>query len=245
MNTLFSQVLSLWRFYTEGETTTPPLSNGINDVNKSHDISSAGNSQGKTQGPENYVSSVRTVGLCVSTCWIIYTRCTLQFHLENHNLKSKQSIFFRCSRRWHLVLVWVLKMELARRQSFLLGMFQQLLCFLATPFCWKDKFPKQFCFSLFLFWHQLLLELVSSLTAYHILTVSTYPSRSFQNLVYLTCEYFTFRYLLEQSLSVDNLFVFVLIFKYFKVPLMYQVLIRGHHSFSFYLYIQLGVGFFL
>ncbi|KAL1313630.1 hypothetical protein HN51_040224 [Arachis hypogaea] len=29
-------------------------------------------------------------------------------------------------------------------------------------------------------------------------------------------------YMLEQSLSVDNLFVFVLIFKYFKVPVMYQ-----------------------
>ncbi|XP_042946731.1 thylakoid membrane protein TERC, chloroplastic isoform X1 [Carya illinoinensis] len=29
-------------------------------------------------------------------------------------------------------------------------------------------------------------------------------------------------YILEQSLSVDNLFVFVLIFKYFKVPFMYQ-----------------------
>ncbi|XP_012468350.1 thylakoid membrane protein TERC, chloroplastic [Gossypium raimondii] len=29
-------------------------------------------------------------------------------------------------------------------------------------------------------------------------------------------------YILEQSLSVDNLFVFVLIFKYFKVPPMYQ-----------------------
>ncbi|XP_048423630.1 thylakoid membrane protein TERC, chloroplastic-like isoform X2 [Pyrus x bretschneideri] len=29
-------------------------------------------------------------------------------------------------------------------------------------------------------------------------------------------------YLLEQSLLVDNLFVFVLVFKYFKVPLMYQ-----------------------
>ncbi|GAB4833713.1 hypothetical protein Ancab_031960 [Ancistrocladus abbreviatus] len=29
-------------------------------------------------------------------------------------------------------------------------------------------------------------------------------------------------YLLEQSLSVDNLFVFVLIFKYFKVPVMHQ-----------------------
>eukprot|EP00252_Welwitschia_mirabilis_P003989 TRINITY_DN140_c0_g1_i3.p1 TRINITY_DN140_c0_g1~~TRINITY_DN140_c0_g1_i3.p1 ORF type:complete len:389 (+),score=72.29 TRINITY_DN140_c0_g1_i3:306-1472(+) len=29
-------------------------------------------------------------------------------------------------------------------------------------------------------------------------------------------------YLLEQSLSVDNLFVFILIFKYFKVPLAYQ-----------------------
>ncbi|PPR80668.1 hypothetical protein GOBAR_AA40047 [Gossypium barbadense] len=31
-----------------------------------------------------------------------------------------------------------------------------------------------------------------------------------------------FAYILEQSLSVDNLFVFVLIFKYFKVPPMYQ-----------------------
>ncbi|KAJ0088113.1 hypothetical protein Patl1_31987 [Pistacia atlantica] len=30
------------------------------------------------------------------------------------------------------------------------------------------------------------------------------------------------RYILEQSLSVDNLFVFVLVFKYFKVPVMYQ-----------------------
>uniref|UniRef100_A0A452XRP9 Uncharacterized protein n=1 Tax=Aegilops tauschii subsp. strangulata TaxID=200361 RepID=A0A452XRP9_AEGTS len=29
-------------------------------------------------------------------------------------------------------------------------------------------------------------------------------------------------YLLEQSLSVDNLFVFILVFKYFKVPLEYQ-----------------------
>ncbi|CAH9091719.1 unnamed protein product [Cuscuta europaea] len=29
-------------------------------------------------------------------------------------------------------------------------------------------------------------------------------------------------YILEQSLSVDNLFVFILIFKYFEVPLMYQ-----------------------
>jgi len=28
---------------------------------------------------------------------------------------------------------------------------------------------------------------------------------------------------LEQSLSVDNLFVFVLVFKYFKVPKEYQV----------------------
>ncbi|XP_055808000.1 thylakoid membrane protein TERC, chloroplastic isoform X2 [Solanum dulcamara] len=36
-----------------------------------------------------------------------------------------------------------------------------------------------------------------------------------------TSEFFA-GYLLEQSLSVDNLFVFVLIFKYFKVPLMYQ-----------------------
>ncbi|PON72790.1 Integral membrane protein TerC, riboswitch-linked [Parasponia andersonii] len=34
-------------------------------------------------------------------------------------------------------------------------------------------------------------------------------------------EFFT-GYILEQSLSVDNLFVFVLVFKYFKVPKMYQ-----------------------
>ncbi|XP_021736796.1 thylakoid membrane protein TERC, chloroplastic-like [Chenopodium quinoa] len=33
---------------------------------------------------------------------------------------------------------------------------------------------------------------------------------------------FSAGYLLEQSLSVDNLFVFVLVFKYFKVPIMYQ-----------------------
>lgn len=36
------------------------------------------------------------------------------------------------------------------------------------------------------------------------------------------------RYLLEQSLSVDNLFVFVLIFRYFKVPKMYQVFLGLH-----------------
>ncbi|KVH99975.1 hypothetical protein Ccrd_021765 [Cynara cardunculus var. scolymus] len=34
-------------------------------------------------------------------------------------------------------------------------------------------------------------------------------------------------YLLEQSLSVDNLFVFVLVFKYFKVPLAYQLFSAG------------------
>lgn len=30
------------------------------------------------------------------------------------------------------------------------------------------------------------------------------------------------RYLVEQSLSVDNLFVFVVLFEYFKVPTDYQ-----------------------
>ena len=34
-------------------------------------------------------------------------------------------------------------------------------------------------------------------------------------------EYFS-GYLLEQSLSVDNLFVFVLVFEYFKVPMKQQ-----------------------
>uniref|UniRef100_A0A2P2L5H6 Uncharacterized protein LOC103419316 isoform X4 n=1 Tax=Rhizophora mucronata TaxID=61149 RepID=A0A2P2L5H6_RHIMU len=38
-------------------------------------------------------------------------------------------------------------------------------------------------------------------------------------------EFFT-GYILEQSLSVDNLFVFVLIFKYFKVPFACQVLYK-------------------
>lgn len=42
-----------------------------------------------------------------------------------------------------------------------------------------------------------------------------------------------FRYLLEQSLSVDNLFVFVLIFKYFKVPIMYQVFYKTSLAFKF------------
>ncbi|CAI8605814.1 unnamed protein product [Vicia faba] len=32
------------------------------------------------------------------------------------------------------------------------------------------------------------------------------------------------RCILEKSLSVDNLFIFVLIFKYFKVPTLYQVM---------------------
>ena len=34
-------------------------------------------------------------------------------------------------------------------------------------------------------------------------------------------EFFT-GYIIEESLSVDNLFVFIMIFSYFKVPRMYQ-----------------------
>ena len=34
-------------------------------------------------------------------------------------------------------------------------------------------------------------------------------------------EFFT-GYIVEQSLSIDNLFVFLMLFKYFKVPLQYQ-----------------------
>ena len=41
------------------------------------------------------------------------------------------------------------------------------------------------------------------------------------------------RYLLEQSLSVDNLFVFVLVFKYFKVPKEYQVCLIAFVQFTF------------
>ena len=40
-------------------------------------------------------------------------------------------------------------------------------------------------------------------------------------------EYFA-GYLLEQSLSIDNLFVFVLVFNYFKTPIEAQAKV-GHH----------------
>jgi hypothetical protein len=40
-------------------------------------------------------------------------------------------------------------------------------------------------------------------------------------------EYFA-GYLLEQSLSVDNLFVFILVFKYFKTPVAYQNKVLGY-----------------
>jgi hypothetical protein len=39
-------------------------------------------------------------------------------------------------------------------------------------------------------------------------------------------EYFA-GYLLEQSLSIDNLFVFVLVFNYFKTPAAAQPKVRG------------------
>ncbi|CDP06685.1 unnamed protein product [Coffea canephora] len=104
---------------SEGETASAPSRNDINDVKKSHNISSDGNSQREAQRPENYVSSVRTVALCV---------------------------------------------------------FSAVAFGVALGF--KDGVDK-------------------------------------------ASEFFA-GYLLEQSLSVDNLFVFVLIFKYFKVPLMYQ-----------------------
>lgn len=51
-------------------------------------------------------------------------------------------------------------------------------------------------------------------------------------------------YLLEQSLSVDNLFVFVLVFGYFKVPLSYQprVLSYGIAGAVFFRAIMIGAG---
>ncbi|KAL3531879.1 hypothetical protein ACH5RR_005400 [Cinchona calisaya] len=102
-------------FISEGETASAPSNNDISNVKKSHNISPAGNSQ----GPENYVSSVRTVALCVFSA--------VAFGV---GLGFKDGV--------------------GRASEFFAG------------------------------------------------------------------------YLLEQSLSVDNLFIFVLIFKYFKVPLMYQ-----------------------
>lgn len=39
-------------------------------------------------------------------------------------------------------------------------------------------------------------------------------------------EEFSAGYLLEQSLSVDNLFVFILVFKYFQTPLQAQGKVR-------------------
>lgn len=51
-------------------------------------------------------------------------------------------------------------------------------------------------------------------------------------------------YLLEQSLSVDNLFVFVLIFAYFKVPLAYQprVLTYGIAGAVLFRAVMIGLG---
>lgn len=52
------------------------------------------------------------------------------------------------------------------------------------------------------------------------------------------------RYILEQSLSVDNLFVFVLVFKYFRVPVMYQVLLPTSNLLVYdYLALILSKGF--
>ena len=45
--------------------------------------------------------------------------------------------------------------------------------------------------------------------------------------LYICAEYFA-GYLLEQSLSVDNLFVFILVFKYFKTPVEYQSTVLGY-----------------
>lgn len=41
-------------------------------------------------------------------------------------------------------------------------------------------------------------------------------------------EYFT-GYLVEQSLSIDNLFVFILIFNYFQTPKVYESKVRPLH----------------
>lgn len=43
-------------------------------------------------------------------------------------------------------------------------------------------------------------------------------------------------YLLEQSLSIDNLFVFILVFKYFKCVL-YAVVVSPHHNVSLFCFL--------
>ena len=46
-------------------------------------------------------------------------------------------------------------------------------------------------------------------------------------------------YLLEQSLSVDNLFVFILVFKYFKTPLEAQGKVDSYSQYlSVYIVVQ-------
>lgn len=62
----------------------------------------------------------------------------------------------------------------------------------------------------------------------HVILVISCFIIAFYNVVFCVNVFlFMLRYLLEQSLSVDNLFVFVLIFKYFRVPFNYQVY---HHN---------------
>lgn len=47
-------------------------------------------------------------------------------------------------------------------------------------------------------------------------------------------------YIVEQSLSVDNLFIFIMLFDYFKVPAEFQVCAFGGSFYQFY-----GVAFSL
>lgn len=76
----------LFTCFTEEETASSISEDNIYNVKRFHD--SATDSQEKKREPENYVSSVRTVALCVRACCIFQQFKTLNFPLENLSVKS-------------------------------------------------------------------------------------------------------------------------------------------------------------
>ncbi|WMV52064.1 hypothetical protein MTR67_045449 [Solanum verrucosum] len=147
----YSAVVSCLRKSEQGEelsnaeeTKSSQSHNGTNDIKMSYNTFAVYAAEERTQGSRTYVSSVRTVALCV------FSAVAFGVGVGLTDGVSKSSEFFAGG---------VASEELIRGQP-----------------------------------------------------------RTMFYLGVINCA----RYLLEQSLSVDNLFVFVLIFKYFKVPLMYQ-----------------------
>lgn len=65
------QIIRLSTCFTEMENSSSALEDDFSGSKSLHNISSVTDSQGKKSEPENYVSSVRTVALCVRAYCIV------------------------------------------------------------------------------------------------------------------------------------------------------------------------------